>query len=51
MEMDTTVTAELSKSFELLTVINAVQPKRMVAIHDIPVDRFCAASDAAYEKC
>ena len=43
------VTADIQRSFQILRAINAVQPKRIVAIRDTCDSRFCAASDAAYE--
>jgi hypothetical protein len=46
---DNQMTAEIHRSFDILRVINELRPKRIVQIIDSPVERFCAASDAAYE--
>jgi len=43
------MTAEIHRSFDILRVINELRPRRIVQIIDSPVERFCAASDAAYE--
>ena len=48
-DKDTGVHQSLRRSFEVLKVINAVQPRRIVSVNADIVERFCGASDAAYE--